>query len=182
MKRILALILVFIMLLAECSCASAASATKKSNSSKPNRPSAIPIASAVASSELIENGLRYRAEQAVDGKISTCWVEGASGYGEGQTITLYLDGIHNVSKISIAAGWTINDQLFYKNARPKTLYVYFSSLPYEHYEVKLDNTMSVQSIDVDERNVSWVRFELGDVYKGEKGVYDTCISEITLYE
>ena len=184
MKKITAIVLVLILLLAECTSASAASVTKKSNNSttKKRTSDAIPVEEVYATSELIENGLRYKAEQAADGKTSTCWVEGADGYGIGESITLYLDGSHTVSRIAIAAGWTINDELFNLNAKPKTLNVYFSSLPDKHYELTLDKTMSTQSFAVYESDVRWVTFEIVDVYKGEKGVNDTCISEITLYE
>ena len=123
----------------------------------------------------------YQSKRTVDGSTGTCWAEGASKYGIGETITLYLDGTYAVSKFSIAGGWTINKELFDHNAKPKVMYVYFSSSPNEHYVVDLDETMSTHSFQVDENGVEWVQFEIVDVYPGEKDVYDTCISEITLY-
>ena len=183
MKRALAIILCIITLMTICISAYAAGITKESNSVKthPKTYGEIPVRMAEASSELIDDGLVYQAERAVDGSTGTCWAEGASGYGIGETITLYLNGIYDVSKFSIAGGWTINKELYDHNAKPKVMYVYFSSSPYEHYVVSLDETMSTQSFQVDENGVEWVQFEIVDVYPGEKDVYDTCISEITLY-
>ncbi len=59
--------------------------------------------------------------------------------------------------------------------------MYFSSSPNEHYRIDMDNISSTQSFQVNEKNVDWVRFEIREVYQGKKGVYDTCISEISLY-
>ena len=183
MKRTLAIILsVFTLLSVAISC-HAAGISKESNSSKssPKTYGEIPIRRVEASSEFVENGFTYQAKRAVDGNKTTCWVEGGSGYGIGETITLYLDGIFDVSKFSITGGWTVNKELFDLNAKPKVMYVYFSSSPYEHYRVTLDETMSTQNFQVDEKNVQWVQFEIVEVYPGKKDVYDTCISEITLY-
>ena len=141
----------------------------------------IPIREVYASSELIEDGLVYVAENAVDGKTGTCWVEGADGYGVGETITLFLDGTYDVSKLSITGGWAISSELFDHNAKPAVLYAYFSSSPNEHYRITLDETSSTQSFEIEEENVKWVTFEIREVFQGKKGVYDTCISEITLY-
>ncbi len=183
MKKALAIILCIATLMAISTSAFAASIKKESNTAKsaPNTYGEIPIKLAEASSELIEDGLVYRAERAVDGSTGTCWAEGGSDYGIGETITLHLDGSHDVSKFTIAGGWVINNELFDYNAKPKVMNVYFSSSPYEHYVVSLDKTMSTQSFQVDEKGVEWIQFEIVDVYPGEKGVYDTCISEITLY-
>ena len=156
--------------------------SKESNSAPARRQyGVLPIRDAYASSELIENGLVYKAANAVDGKTSTCWVEGGSGYGIGESITLHLNGRYDVSMLSITGGWAINSELFNLNARPSVLYVYFSSSPNEHYRINMDNTSSTQSFQVNEKNVDWVKFEIREVYQGKKGVYDTCISEITLY-
>lgn len=183
MKRALAIIFCIVILMTIGTSAYAAGIRKESNSvaTRPRSYGEIPIRMAEGSSELIEDGLVYQAERAVDGSTGTCWAEGASGYGIGETITLYLNGTYDVSQFSIAGGWTINKELFDLNAKPKVMYVYFSSSPYEHYVINLDKTMGTQSFQVNENGVEWVMFEIIDVYPGEKNVYDTCISEITLY-
>ena len=170
-RRLISGILSILIVLSLGTSAFAGGISKESNSAVSRRQyGVLPIRDVFASSELIENGLVYKAGNAVDGKTSTCWVEGGSGYGIGESITLYLNGRYDVSKLS-----------FNLNARPAVLYVYFSSSPNEHYRIVMDNTSSTQSFMIDEKNVDWVRFEIREVYQGQKGVYDTCISEITLY-
>ena len=134
-----------------------------------------------ASSELVEDGFTYQGNRIADGNKATCWAEGGTGYGIGETITLYLNGVYDVSNISITGGWAISRELFDHNAKPKTMNVYFSSSPDEHYVLNLDETMSTQNFQLDEKGVKWIRFEIVDIYPGDKGVYDTCISEITIY-
>lgn len=183
MIRLLAGILCIFTLLGAGTSAFAAGISKESNSAgtSPKTYGEIPIRRVEASSELVENGFTYQAKRVADGNKGTCWVEGGAGYGIGETVTLYLDNVYDVSKFSITGGWTINKELFDHNAKPAVMYVYFSSSPYEHYKVTLDETMSTQNFQIDEKNVQWVQFEIVDVYPGEKSVYDTCISEITLY-
>lgn len=183
MKRFITLILSISLILAFGIVAEAGGITKESNGASESARGygRISIKEAYATSELIENGLKYKAENAVDGKTSTCWVEGADGYGIGENIVLVLDGVFDVSKISITGGWAINKELFDLNAKPSVLYVYFSSSPNDHYRISLDETSSTQSFMLDERNVEWVAFEIRDVYEGKKGIFDTCISEIALY-
>ena len=183
MKRLMMLFLTISLILALGITAEAGGITKESNSASEAARGygKISIKEVYATSELIENGLKYKAENAVDGKTSTCWVEVADGYGVGENIVLVLDGIYDVSKVSITGGWAINKELFDLNAKPAVMYVYFSSSPNEHYRITLDETSSTQSFMLNERNVEWVAFEIREVYQGKKGVYDTCVSEITLY-
>ena len=182
-NRIFAFVFCTIMILSVGNPALAAGITK-GNSNNPVTPKkfvVIPIKRIEASSEYVENGFTYRVERVIDGDKRTCWVEGADGYGIGETITLYLNGIHDISKFSITGGWAVNKEYFDHNAKPAVMKVYFSSSPYEYYTVTLDETMSTLNFLIDERNVEWVIFEIVDIYEGKEGVFDTCISEITLY-
>lgn len=94
---------------------------------------------------------------------------------------LILDGSYDISKISITGGWAFSTDLFEHNAKPTVIFAYLSSSPDERYRISLDETSSTQSFVIDERNVKWVTFEIREVYQGKKGVFDTSISEITLY-
>ena len=181
--RMMAIILSFAMIFAFSATAFAAGITKGSSNTQtlPKTYGVIPIRRIEASSEFVENGFTYKAERLIDGDKRTCWVEGADGFGIGEIITLYLDGTYDVSKMSITGGWAVNKEYFDHNAKPRVMYVYFSSSPYEYYTVTLDETMSTQNFQIDERGVKWVQFEIADVYPGHEDVFDTCISELTLY-
>ena len=141
----------------------------------------IPIKQIVASSELIEDGLVFEAKKAADGSKGTCWAEGADGYGIGEAIALQLDGTYDISRIEITGGWVISGDLFEYNAKPSVLYMTLSTSPENAYTLQLNETMATQAFILEEKNVAWVQFAIGDVYKGNKGVYDTCISEIALF-
>ncbi len=183
MKKLISVFLCVTLLIALGVSAFAATATKKDRPLlKSVNPGPIPVGAVYASSELVENGRRYEAKNAVDGDLSSCWIEGADGYGTGETLTIFFNGIYDVSRFSIAAGWAADDNVYNMNAKPKVINMYFSSSPDMYYEVELDRTSSVQTLWIDERNVSWVIIEIADVYKGDDGVYDTCLSEITFYE
>ena len=41
----------------------------------------------------------YVAGNVCDGNYKTAWVEGVAGNGEGQTLSVHLDGVHKISKI-----------------------------------------------------------------------------------
>ena len=172
-----------LLLLALDTSAFAGGVTKESNvsPSMTKNSGVIPIGEVYASSELIENGLVHVTENVVDGKTSTCWADGVDGYGIGETIMLILDGSYDISKISITGGWAFSTDLFEHNAKPAVIFAYFSSSPDERYRISLDETSSTQSFVIDERNVKWVTFDIREVYQGKKGVFDTSISEITLY-
>ncbi len=104
-RRFIAGILSILLVMSLRASAFAGSISKESNSATPRRQyGLLPIRDVFASSELIENRLVYKAKNTVDGKTSTCWVEGGSGYGIGETITLYLNGRYDVSKLSITGG------------------------------------------------------------------------------
>lgn len=47
----------------------------------------------------------------IDGDLTTGWVEGVSGQGIGETITVYFDGTYLVSGIEIYAGYQKSDDL-----------------------------------------------------------------------
>ncbi len=47
----------------------------------------------------------YPVGQLVDGKLDTCWAEGVSGYGNGQSITIDMGGEVWVSEVRIVPGY-----------------------------------------------------------------------------
>ena len=141
---------------------------------------AILPAGITATSELVEDGLRFKAENAIDGNPATCWAEGAEEYGIGESITLFLLGTYNISEIVITPGWVINSEFFDRNAKPKEIRI-TTSTPDEVQYIALEESASAQSFKLDLERIGWVTLEIEDIYEGTKGVFDTCISEIALY-
>ncbi len=131
------------------------------------------------SSDLIENGRQYYGRNAVDWNTSSCWIEGAAGYGVGESIYLEFDGYYNVRSFSVVIGWAVSDQMFKQNSRPKEVCIEFSSG--DCFIVDFSNNSSVQSFRLPWTvYAEWAEITIMDVYKGDCS--DTCISEITFYE
>ena len=177
MKRVLTLCLATLLICPFSMCAFAADVNVDE---KASQSSGVSVEAVTATSELVEDGLKYSAENAVDGNPATCWAEGAEEYGIGESITLFLPGTYNISEITIIPGWAINTEFFDRNAKPKEIRITTSS-PDEVQYITLEESASPQSFELDLERVGWVTFEIGDIYEGTKGVFDTCISEIALY-
>ena len=169
---------------------------KSSQSSSSLQWGAIPVKKATASSVLVEtsNGYTYSypASNAVDGDISTAWIEGAKGPGAGetwgQTLLLEFDGTYDISRIDFWLGWARTKELLEMNKRPWSLEVRFSgtdtvyTLEFDKLSYK-DTVKAPQSWNLSRPiRASWVEFKIMTVYSGWDGVDDTCISEIACFE
>ena len=169
---------------------------KSSVSSSSLQYGAIPVKKASASSVLVETvggyTYSYPASNAVDGDISTAWIEGAKGAGAGetwgQTLLLEFDGTYEISRIDFWLGWARTQELLEMNKRPWSLEVRFSDTDtvYTREFDKLsyrDTLRAPQSWNLDTPiRASWVEFKIMTVYSGWDGVDDTCISEIACFE
>ena len=169
---------------------------KSSVSSSSLQYGAIPVKKASASSVLVETvggyTYSYPASNAVDGDISTAWIEGAKGAGAGktwgQTLLLEFDGTYEISRIDFWLGWARTQELLEMNKRPWSLEVRFSdtdtvyTLEFDKLSYR-DTLRAPQSWNLDTPiRASWVEFKIMTVYSGWDGVDDTCISEIACFE
>ncbi len=121
----------------------------------------------------------HSPERAIDGDLTTGWVEGVSGQGIGESITLYFDGMYLVSGIEIYAGYQKNNDVYNKNSRPKELYVEFSDGSGESYI--LNDINGVQTVQFTNPVVTdSITLRIDSVYLGSK-YEDTVITEIVPY-
>lgn len=126
-----------------------------------------------------EYGFVHSPSNVIDGSLSDAWVEGASGQGEGESITLNLDGIYKMSGFTINAGYQKSSSTFENNSRPARLLVTFSDG--SSVDVYLDDVIDQQKITfVSPVETSSVTFKIVSVYPGSK-YQDTAISEISLF-
>lgn len=137
------------------------------------------VSKVTASSKLKStSSFTYGADNLIDNSLQNAWCEGVSGYGEGESVTLTLDGSYIVSKMKINAGYQKSSTSYYNNSRPKKIKVSFSngkSLTYT-----LADAMETQTVDFgSEIKTKYVKIEILSVYKGNK-YKDTLISEIKL--
>ena len=138
------------------------------------------VTSVTATSTLSpEYGNTYDAPLAMDGSVSTAWVEGVAGQGSQQSITLFLDQTCMVSGFDIHSGYQKTQSLFYKNSRPEILHITFSDGSGE--TISLGDAMGVQHIVLSHPvETGKVVFTIETVYPGSD-YEDTAISEISLF-
>lgn len=118
-------------------------------------------------------------ENLLDGNLSTGWVEGVSGQGIGESVTVYFDGMHLVSGFQIYAGYQKSSDLYDKNSRPEGIYVGFSDGSGESHT--LADVCDVQNIQFANSVLTdCITLRIDSVYPGNK-YEDTVISEISLY-
>lgn len=136
----------------------------------------------------------YYASNLVDGNINTCWVEGVSGTGEGETIRLSLDGEQTVYGLVIYNGYLESGYLYSVNGKVTQVTVRAAdgtTVRSDLGVVKLDERKEpLEDYDLYSCK-NWVNFDQ-PVYTDtltitiEKAVpgslyEDTCISEIKVY-
>lgn len=110
-----------------------------------------------------------------DGDLTTAWVEGVSGQGEGESITVYFDETCRLSGFYIHAGYHKTASLFEKNSRPKEIELSFSDG--STCRVTLDDCMEQQTVSLAPIDTSSLTIRLISVYPGTTYT-DTAISEI----
>ncbi len=121
----------------------------------------------------------YEAENAIDGDLSTCWCEGMSGSGIGESITVYPEEDEvTIDTLYIANGIMTSETAYRYNNRVKRCRLEFSDGTL--YEAAFPDKYSDQPTELEfpeELTVSWVTITIVEVYEGEK-YDDTCIAEI----
>lgn len=151
------------------------------------------IASIAASSELIAksvDGATYYVQNAIDGDITTAWLEGVDGVGEGERISLLLDGKHDISKIVIYEGFMKSKYRYSINGRPTKISLEFDNGKTVTADIKItdpgtsdepfaDPSGTVISFDEPISSES-VNITVLSAIAGTK-YQDTAISEIEIY-
>lgn len=137
------------------------------------------VSSVTASSALSEYGMTHSADRIIDQDLSTAWVEGVTGLGDGEYVTILFDDIYKVSGFSIYAGYQKSVESYKKNARPRTITLEFSDGSQEIFE--LSDYYGEQILDFSEaRETSSITIRLESAYPGNK-YEDTVISEVYFY-
>lgn len=132
----------------------------------------------------------YGAENAHDFSYETAWVEGAQGYGIGESLTYEFPAISpRITQIIVVNGYVKSEGAWRANSRVKQLKVYKDDQPLallNLQDVRAEQHFSFAPIghgdraerEKLEKMPPWtLRFEVVDVYKGEK-YDDTVLAEI----
>ena len=124
-------------------------------------------------------GNTYYAEHITDNDLSTGWVEGVNGNGEGQVVHIVLKDTRSISGFIIYAGYQKSDKTYRENARPATVLIELSDG--SSFEVSLNDEKKGQQITFPEpADIDYIDITIRSVYPGSK-FEDTVISEIYLF-
>ena len=116
----------------------------------------------------------YYAANAIDGKRSTAWIEGADGAGIGEWIRFDFDREIVVHRILFQPGYFKNADIWKQNGRLAAVTAYFSDG--SSRELTFTDRMESQKADVGAIKTKWVKLVIKSVYYGTDP--DTAISEI----
>ena len=131
---------------------------------------------ASASSEIIDNGKTYYAENAVDGDWGTSWQEDADGDGIGEFLILFFDGDTSVDMFDLRLGYA---DYYERNGRPSSLSFEFSDGTEATFDFPDENEDMYILMD---RTIvtDWIKITILGAYTGSQWE-DTCITEVVAY-
>lgn len=140
----------------------------------------LPVAQAMATSVIDQEGHDNSAAMVLDGRDETSWQEGVAGEGIGEGISLYLDREYEVKYLAFKLGNWRSDDYYLQNNRPETLKITMGG---QETEVSFSNMKQEQWIAVEgDCDTSEIKFEIVSVYQGTNPSWnDTCIAEISVY-
>jgi hypothetical protein len=136
------------------------------------------ITASASSVRLAVQANTYYAANAIDGKSSTAWIEGAAGPGIGEWIRFDFNREINLHRIIIQPGYFKGPQTWAENNRLAKMTVQFADG--SSRVLPLDDRMESQRFDVGSVKTRWVRLVIGSVYQGTNPGPndDTALSEI----
>ncbi|MBJ7404406.1 MAG: caspase family protein [Bradyrhizobium sp.] len=121
-------------------------------------------------------GNSYGAVNLFDGSTGTAWVEGASGNGIGEWITIEFEALRRVKSIHVQNGYQKSPDIFAKNNRVRQIRVLFSGG--ESQIFILDDKLSAQLLSLRPPvSTYWMQFIIDDVWAGNKYT-DTAITKL----
>jgi hypothetical protein len=132
------------------------------------------ITASSSSNRLAVQSNTYYASNAIDGKRSTAWIEGADGAGIGEWIRFDFDRQIVVHRILFQPGYFKSPSIWAQNNRLAAVTAYFSDG--SSRELTFVDKMESQKADVGAIKTSWVKLVIKSVYYGTDP--DTAISEI----
>ena len=116
----------------------------------------------------------YYASNAIDGKRTTAWIEGADGPGLGEWIRFDFDREITLHRILWQPGYFKSPMIWSQNNRLATVTAEFSDG--SSREINFADRMESQKTDVGSVRTRWVRFVIKSVYYGTDP--DTALSEV----
>ncbi len=142
------------------------------------------LARANASSILPEEDIsglglvRYDPVKAIDGDPATSWVEGVTGAGIGEQLTLTFPRPIVITRFGIRVGFDRDDNIFYKNHRVHRARLLFSGGVSQ--DVQFQDRRGIQYLSIASVATTSIVIVIEDVYPGST-YDDTPIAEVEVW-
>jgi len=141
-------------------------------STQSNTP--LKITASSSSNRLAVQTNTYYPSNAIDGKKSTAWIEGADGDGIGEWIRFDFDREITLHRILWQPGYFKSPMIWSENNRLASVTAQFSDGTSR--EIDFSDQMESQKTDIGAVRTKWVRFVIKSVYNGTDP--DTALSEV----
>ena len=131
--------------------------------------------------DITSNGKKYSysAGNAVDGRLDTCWCEGAADTGIDQKLTVRNSDLKKCKFITVYGGLMTGKDSFYKNCRPAVLEIEPEGVIEMGYIMLTDyNTRYRRAVPVGYIQDDAYDFIIKEADSSKSEYSDTCISEI----
>ncbi|HVS21328.1 MAG TPA: discoidin domain-containing protein [Pyrinomonadaceae bacterium] len=145
---------------------------------EPRAATPLKITVSASSQRLAVQSNTYYPANAIDGRRSTAWIEGADGPGIGEWIRFDFDREIVLHRILIQPGYFKSPQIWAENNRLAAVTAYFSDG--SSRELTFADRMESQKADIGAIRTRWVRFVIKSVYHGANpgSTDDTALSEV----
>lgn len=140
----------------------------------------ISFSNASATSELEEGDIRFIAGYAIDPNMNRPWVEGVSGDGIGQSITMQFAKTETIQVLGFQIGYARSQDYYSINNRPQKVHISFSDG--SGFDYTFRDTLEEQCIQLSQPiETGLVKVEILDVYSGSM-CKDTCIYLVRAFQ
>ena len=137
------------------------------------------VASAEASSTVpsLDGSDIYMPKSAVDGEEWSSWQEGASGAGEGETLTIHLDREYSVKYLLLKLGSWQSESNYLENCRPQLMTITVGG---ESFQISFPDEMKEHCVTLSKDvKTDTVSFTIDSAYSGTS-YSETCITEVEI--
>lgn len=134
--------------------------------------------SKLAPEQTINGVVTYEPDKAFDDNLASAWVEGVTGPGIGESLTLRFEQPVTITRLGLDIGFDRDEAIFFQNHRVRRARVSFSNG--DEQTLEFDDQRGVQFTPMNHGPVAWITITIVEVYPGS--LYDdTPIAEVSAW-